>query len=248
MDAALVLTGILFFGFLLKIAGFLVRDELWLRALVACGLACDVVFYGLRTDPVMQSVLINLALVSINLALIALIVSERTTWRMSKTDRDLFSHFVTLSPGQFRRLRPMMRLRRAVPGETLMWEGQPVDDLALVLAQNILIAKAGDSFPISGPSFVGEIALLTGNPSSADVTLPDGGEVVYLDIGSLKQRMARSPSLNNAMVALFGAELARKVADSVPMDRAAHLRPVAVPEVAATGAPSADPAGNPATG
>jgi hypothetical protein len=90
----------------------------------------------------------------------------------------------------------------------------------LVFADQILITKGGVGFPISGPAFVGEVAFLTGNRSSADVSLPAGGTVVRLPIGPLKRQMARKPALSNAMVALFGRELARKVADSVPMERA----------------------------
>ena len=95
----------------------------------------------------------------------------------------------------------------------------------LVFSDRILIGKGGTAFPIAGPAFVGEVAFLTGNPSSADVTLPDGGTVVRLQLGPLRRQMARKPALSNAMVALFGRELARKVADSVPMERAAHARP-----------------------
>jgi CRP-like cAMP-binding protein len=94
----------------------------------------------------------------------------------------------------------------------------------LVFSNNIRITKGGDSFPIAGPAFVGEVAFLTGNPSSASVSLPDGGMVVRLNIEAVQAKMARSPSLNNAMVALFCRELARKVADSVPMARAATAR------------------------
>ena len=56
----------------------------------------------------------------------------------------------------------------------------------------------------------------------AGVTLPAVGTVVRLDIAELRRR----PALSTAMVALFGRELARKGADSVPMDRAARSRPV----------------------
>ncbi len=114
-------------------------------------------------------------------------------------------------------------------GTQLAWEGRPVEDLMLVFSDRIVIGKAGHGFPIAGPAFVGEIAFLTGAPSSADVTLPDGGTVVRLPIAALKRQMARKPALSNAMVALFGQELARKVADSVPMDRAARPRPVTGP-------------------
>lgn len=226
MDPNFAVSGILFLGLLLKISGFLVRDELLLRLLVAGGLACDALFYGTRPDPILQSVVSNLGLVTINLVLVVLIVSERTRWRMSVEDRTLFDHFPTLSPGQFRRLRPLMTGRTQEAGTQLAWEGRPIEDLMLVFSDRILIGKAGMVLPIAGPAFVGEIALLTGAPSSADVTLPDGGTVVFVPIAGLQRQMARKPALSNAMVALFGRELARKLADSVPMDRASRPRPV----------------------
>lgn len=222
MDPISWLSGLLLLGFLMKVAGFVVRDELVLRALVAGGLACDAAFYGLRPEPILQSVLANIALVSVNVALIVLILVERTTWRMSAQDIALFRQFPTLTPGQFRRLRPAMTRQRCAAGAELTREGAAVDRLMLVYSDCILIEKDGSRFPIAGPAFVGEIAFLTGHPSSATVTLPAGGEVIGLPIADLKRRMARAPALNNAMVALFGHELARKVADSVPMDRAAR--------------------------
>lgn len=223
MDTMTTGTGaiwILLIGLVFKLTGFAVRDELTLRLLVVCGFICDAAYYFFRADPIIPSILSNLALLSINLILIAAIMSERTTWRMSADDRKTFGHFPTLTPGQFRRLRKMIVAEAAAPGTVLTREGEEVDTLMLVFAEHITITKGGDSFPIAGPAFVGEIAFLTGNPSSADVTLPGGGTVLRVNSDDLRRRMARAPALNNAMVALFGAELARKVADSVPMDRA----------------------------
>lgn len=213
---------ILLVGLVFKLTGFAVRDELLLRVLVVCGFICDAAYYMLRADPIIPSFLSNIALLSINVVLIAAIASERTTWRMSTQDRDTFQHFRTLSPGQFRRLKKMITARAADAGTVLTREGEPVGSLMLVFAETIIITKRGESFPIAGPAFVGEVAFLTGNPSSADVTLPEGGTVLRVDSAALRKRMARSPAFNNAMVALFGTELARKVADSVPMARAAH--------------------------
>lgn len=212
---------ILLVGLVFKLTGFAVRDELALRILVVCGFVCDAAYYLLRADPILPSVLSNVALLGVNVCLIAAIVSERTTWAMSDEDRKTFAHFPTLTPGQFRRLRKMLRAQAAEPGATLTREGEAVDDLMLVFAQTITITKHGESFPIAGPAFVGEIAFLTGNPSSAEVSLPEGGTVMRIDSILLRKRMSRVPAFNNAMVALFGTELARKVADSVPMARAA---------------------------
>jgi CRP-like cAMP-binding protein len=114
--------------------------------------------------------------------------------------------FPTLTPGQFRRLKRIMRRETVAPGTPLTLEGKPVDDLMLVYAERIEIEKAGATFPIAGPAFVGEIALLTGNVSSASVHCPRAARWCASRWTTLKARMARAPSLSNAMVALFGQE------------------------------------------
>lgn len=226
MTDPVLISSILVLGLVFKFAGFAVRDELWLRILVMTGLLCDAIFYALRPDPVPQSVAANLLLVTVNFGLVLLILTERTTWRMSPEDRVLYRSFPTLTPGQFRRLKRIMRRETVGPGTPLTLEGKPVDDLMLVHSERIEIEKSGASFPIAGPAFVGEIALLTGNASSASVRLPEGGTVVRIPLEVLRARMARAPALSNAMIALFGQELARKLADSVPMDRAAIAREI----------------------
>lgn len=214
------ITAILMLGLVFKFAGFAVRDELWLRGLVMAGLACDAIFYAIRPEPVMQSVLTNCLLISVNTVLVAMILLERTTWRMSEDDKTLYAYFPTMTPGQFRRLRTLMTKDTLPPESQLLDEGQTVDHLMLIMCERIQIVKDGQAFPISGPTFAGEVALLTGKPSSAGVVLPDGGTVMRMSIAELNRRIAKSPALSNAIIALFGQELARKVSDSVPMDRA----------------------------
>lgn len=213
---------VLLVGLVFKLTGFAVRDELLLRVLVVCGFICDAAYYFFRADPILPSVLSNIALLSINVILIAAIASERTKWRMSAADREVFTHFPTLTPGQFRRLKKMLTTEIAEPGTVLTREGEAVETLMLVFAPAIVITKVGTSAPIRGPAFIGEVAFLTGNTSSADVTLPQGGRVLRVNAAELKKRMARSPDLSNAMVALFGIELARKVAYSVPQNAKPH--------------------------
>jgi hypothetical protein len=130
-----------------------------------------------------------------------------------------------------------MRRETVAPGTPLTLEGKPVDDLMLVYAERIEIEKAGATFPIAGPAFVGEIALLTGNVSSASVHCPRAVRWCACRWKRVEGAHGARAGLSNAMVALFGQEMARKVADSVPMDRAALARPVAdrAPPVLAEG-------------
>ena len=220
MTDPISITAILMLGLVFKFVGFAVRDELWLRGLVMAGLACDATFYAFRPEPVLQSVFTNGLLIAVNTDLIVMILMERTTWGMSSQDREIYAHFPTMTPGQFRRLQRLMRRETVEPGGRLLAEGGAVQDLILSLSPRIDIEKGGEVFPIAGPTFVGEVALMTGNPSSAGVALPEGGTVLRMSIVRLRARMSRSPALSNAIVALFGVELARKVADSVPMGRA----------------------------
>lgn len=214
------ITAILMLGLVFKFVGFAVRDELWLRTLVMSGLACDAIFYGFRPEPVLQSVLTNSLLILVNVVLLFMILVERTTWRMSDADKDLYDHFPTMVPGQFRRLRKFMTIETLGPKSQLLEEGQVVTDLLLILTDRVLIEKDGEAFPIAGPTFAGEIALLTGERASAGVVLVDGGKVLRIPLQQLRRHMARSPALSNAVVALSGRELARKLANSSPMDRA----------------------------
>ncbi|MBF9060597.1 hypothetical protein HKCCSP123_15555 [Rhodobacterales bacterium HKCCSP123] len=92
------------------------RDEPHLRGLVSAGPFCNLLFCLLRGDQVRLSVGADAALVSVNLALIALILLQRTTWRMTKEDRARFRSFPTLTPGQFHKLLRLRRLDHVRPG------------------------------------------------------------------------------------------------------------------------------------
>lgn len=210
----------LILGFLLKLFGFGIRDVLALRIMVASGLGCDALHYALRNPPIWGSSLLNVCLVAINLVLLVLIVLDRTTLRMSDTDRRLYGHFQTFTPGQFRRLRRLMQDETAPPGAQLTTEGAAMADLLLVDAPVITIRKQGQSFPIGGTVFIGEVAYLTGDMASADVILPQGGVVHRMSGAALRRLTAQKPAIGNALIALFGRDLARKLADSAPMARA----------------------------
>jgi len=217
---------LLYASLILKIAGYMVRDELRLRAMLAAGMGLDVVFYTFGSRPLLQPVIANAVLIAVNLGLIAVILSERTTWGMSAADRDLYhAAFSRLTPGQFRNLARGLTRHEVTEETELVREGQPVDRLAYVLAPSYRIAKGSENFAATGPAFVGEIALLTGRVSSATVTLPAGSAYLGIGFAELGRAMRRSPALRNAVMALFVEDLAVKTAASVP-------RPSRQPEAA----------------
>ncbi|SFR07345.1 hypothetical protein [Poseidonocella sedimentorum] len=208
---------VLFAGLLFKAAGFLVRDELVLRALVVIGMACDIAFYTLQPNPILHSILTNGFLTAINLLLIVLIVLERTTLSMSDREKALFAAFPTLRPGQFRRVVRHARWHRAEAQAQLIDEGAPVERLFYIQSPRFEIEKQGQRYSAEGPAFAGELVFLKGGLSSASVWVPAGSDYISFDSAALHRTMARSVPLSNAMIALFGEDLARKVANSVPL-------------------------------
>ncbi|MEL7415596.1 MAG: cyclic nucleotide-binding domain-containing protein [Pseudomonadota bacterium] len=205
-------------GLILKATGFIVRDELVLRLLVSLGIICDLLFYALQPVPILQSVGSNGVLASINLFLVILIIFERTKVRMTRDQRRLYTHFSTLTPGQFRKVYGLVTWHRSTEQTKIIEEGAPLSRLYVILGERFEILKRGEIYDGRGPAFAGEIAFLTDQPSSAAVYVPDDTEYVSIDMAALRKLMARSPALNNSMIALFSRDLATKVLLSVPMD------------------------------
>lgn len=208
---------LIYLGMLLKFSGFFLRDELLLRFLVSAGMAADIIFYALQNPSIWPSVIANAFLVGINAVLITIIIFERTKIGMSVENKTLFESFSTLNPGQFRRV--LRRAQRYVLDEdtVLVREGADVGSLYFVQAESFDISKKGDVYPANGPAFVGEVAFLTGAPSSADVRVKAGTEIIALEIPRLRRLMRQNAGLANGMIALFGNDLAKKVANSVPI-------------------------------
>lgn len=218
MAALDTLSFILFLGLFFKALGFLIRDELLLRSFVVLGMICDIVFYLFRAETLWQSVFTNGLLVSINLGLMIFIIFERSTLGFSQRDRALYDHFPTLQPGQFRRILRSAKWHVADTDKQLAVEGKPLDTLYFLDCATFSIEKRGRVFEAQGPSFAGELVFLGGGTSSASVWVPKGAHYVGFDSAPLKRTMKRSPALRNGMIALFGSDLARKVANSVPLE------------------------------
>lgn len=211
------LSWLLLVGLVLQCFGFLVRDELYLRVLVAFGLCFGLAFYALRSEPIWGSALTNATMVAINLALITVIVLERTTFTMSERDKRMFEDFRTLSPGQFRRINRLATWHIAETDKDLLVEGAGSEQLYYIDAPAFQITKRGKDYIATGPAFAGEIMFLRGGVSSATVRVPKGTVYVVWQVNALRGAMNRSMALSNALIARFSLDMADKVAESVPM-------------------------------
>ena len=206
---------ILLVGFVLKLIGFAVRDMLYLRALVATGLICDVIFYATLDAVLWGPVTMNSVTASINVILIGALLLERTRLGMSAAQRRLHGMLPDLLPGHVRRLSRIVRWVRE--GGVLCHEGREVEMVHVLPDCPYEVTKGGVSAGAEGPAFIGEIALLTGASASATVRVPAGVEVAAFPMEELRRTMLHYPRLSVALTAAIGRDLARKTTHSLPI-------------------------------
>lgn len=212
-------------GLVLKAAGFLARDEVWLRALVFAGILFDAVYLALIVGPALPYGAALALLGALGLLVVLAFLRERTTFALPARQKRLYAAFRTLTPGQFRRINRIADYRQTVEETRIILEGEEVSKLFYIEGFRFLVVKGDQQAEAKGPGFAGEIAFLTGNAASASVVLPPGTPFVAWQTDDLKALMRRNAGLNNALIARFTRDLAGKVAQSIPMPRPAAAAP-----------------------
>ena len=201
----------------LQLVGFLARGELRLRLfMLAASVFYLLYYFRIADEPLWDALAVNLALVLVNTTMICVILVERTTIGMSGDRRALYAQFEGLLPGHFRRLLRLATDVR-VDGETRIVEaGALLDRLFFVIDGPLVVEKDGSAVEIGGGTFIGEVAYLTGRPASASVRLGPGARYLCWRRDDLDRMTRRSPNFRNALLARINADLAVKVAGSMP--------------------------------
>ena len=204
-------------AFVFDFFGFLARDELLLRLLMLAASCLYMFYYYFVTDePLWDALTTNGALLLANLAMIVVVIFERTTFGLSREAAALFMRLRHLSPGQFRLLLRHATWHRVEATTRLTTEGAPLDRLYYVTEGPMRIAKGRSQTRLASGTFVGEIAFATGAPASASVELDPGAVYLSWDGAGLHALLKRKPALATALTATFNTDLMGKVASSSP--------------------------------
>ncbi|GHA45999.1 hypothetical protein GCM10008927_08940 [Amylibacter ulvae] len=211
--AILVHFALLFFSL-----GFLARDQLILRGLVLIGSAFYILYYfNINDTPLWDAIFASGTMALINFAMICTLILERTTFAMNSDQSVIYQCFPTLTPGQFRKVMRDSETTTA-SGQTVLCEtGHLNERLYLLVAGKAVMYKGGVEYNVPLNSFIGEVGFLNQSAASASVTAQTGAVFVYWQVSDLRKMMRRSAPLNNALIALFSTDLARKVERSQPM-------------------------------
>ena len=198
-------------------AGYLVRDELWLRALILTGTGIYLVDYFLVPNGRLWDVIAAACLIStINIGMIVVLILERTTFAMSAEQQTAFRSFDTLTPGQFRKLYRRAVKNTADGPRQIVKGGEVQNRLFLVETGQVEIGHGANRTALSAPFFAGEVGFILDGPATADVYIKDGSEYLSWDYTDVRRLMDRSQSFEHALIALFSKDLARKLGRSEP--------------------------------
>lgn len=202
-------------GAMLYIIGFMVRDELVLRLLVLGGTVLYICYYVLFPEtPLWDAIITSAILGAVNLWVLMRIVFERTTFAMTPDEKKLYEVFSTLNPGQFRLISKIANWHDADSLETMCVHEKEADRLFYLFEGGAQVSKGDAVFDIPPGNFLGEIAFILGGAYTADVKAKEGTRYVSWNNEILKKKMSRNAELNNALVALFNHDLAKKLAVS----------------------------------
>ena len=216
VEALFAKDNIVHVGATLYLVGFLFRDQIMLRIFVIAGDLVYVSYFYLAPDmPLWGGVFWSAVFTLVNVVMIARIVADRAPFRMSAEERQLFSVFGTLSPGEFRRLIRIGHLQTAIEATVLAMEDRPLDRLYYILDGDIVIEKAGRArLTIEPHVFIGEVAFLLPRPASATVTVAAGTRYMTWDSAMLCRQQIHTPALAVALSVALNKDMAAKVARS----------------------------------
>ncbi|MBL9036228.1 MAG: cation:proton antiporter [Rhodospirillaceae bacterium] len=133
---------------------------------------------------------------------------ERAEARAAKLRLELqelvkkFPIFAGIDPHALEDLLSYFQARRAAPGERVIRRGDRADAAYFISAGAVEVAVGGKKIRLGPGDFFGEMALLSGERRSADVTAVDYCELLALDQRDFRHFVARNPALKTHLDAM----------------------------------------------
>jgi CRP-like cAMP-binding protein len=203
-------------GNAIALLGFLLRDQLQLRAVLVVSFTLQGVYYFLLPGgPLYDPLFWKIVLTAANLVMIVALFRDRLQYGIEPDLVPLFERIRVLTHGQFRRLiKPTDRIKAAADDPPILVHGENSDGLYYLVSGTANVHKHGHAIPVGAGCFLGEISFLTHHPATATVSLEEGAECIVWPKAELRALLAKEPALDIAMRGLFNHDLAHKVSAS----------------------------------
>ncbi|MDH3664107.1 MAG: popeye domain-containing protein [Alphaproteobacteria bacterium] len=200
---------------LFYVLGFWARDQLILRSLVLLGTAFYILYYYLAADmPLWSAMLWSTILGVVNLYVTVQLAMERTTFRMSRDERQLYSAFSPMTPGEFRKLMSMAIWHDAEQACLLTIESRPNKSLFYIIEGSVTLQKNGRAFDMNAGKFVGEISYLLMSNATATAHAHAATRYIEWRHEDLAEIERRNPGIRVALREILNADLAQKVTNA----------------------------------
>ena len=197
---------------LTMVAGYLMRDQLRLRALLLVGNGFYAAYYYAVADrPLWDALFWAGLMVATNAMMMLAIFRGRHPGRLCTDGARLFSTCGALEPGEVRRLMRLAEVRTASEPTVLTRIGHSPEKLYFVIDGEVEIARWDRVHRCSRPQFIGELAFLLGAAASATVTLSKGARYIAWDPQALRMTMDRRDDLARGLERAFSRDIAEKL-------------------------------------
>jgi CPA2 family monovalent cation:H+ antiporter-2 len=113
-----------------------------------------------------------------------------------------FPLFAGLTPEQREVLILHFRPHTAQPGERIIRKGDKADAVYFISSGQVEVSVAGRRIKLGAGDFFGEMALISGQPRSADVTALDYGKFLALSQGDFREFVRKFPGIREQVTAL----------------------------------------------
>ena len=146
----------------------------------------------------------RLAAVESDLAEAKARADERALAHKTLTPEELVDHFpmfATLSPEQREVVLLHLQPASAEPGHRVIHRGDQADAAYFISAGEVEVAVAGQHIRLGPGNFFGEMALISGQPRSADVTALDYSKFLKLTVDDFNEILSRYPEIKAQIVA-----------------------------------------------
>ncbi|WP_298843790.1 Crp/Fnr family transcriptional regulator [uncultured Roseobacter sp.] len=201
------------------VAGLVITNQIVLRLFVLGGTGIYVLYYAIIADtPLWEAIYVSLMIGLANIAGLSSLLARNSRLAIPRAHADIYETFPQLPPGDFRALLRLAK-RYTVPEDTRVTvEDRRGRKLYYVIDGSVLVRKGDQAFVLTPGIFIGEVAFLTGVPSSATSWLEEGAEVLEWSFDDLHRKCERSSRFKLALEAAISLDLAAKVARSMGRD------------------------------
>jgi hypothetical protein len=197
---------------LIAVSYFLTR-MFWLRVMAMLGLTLEIVYFSVTRQSLTLGLPWDVAFILINIYELALLWREKVQSRLPAEDAFMLRRsFEGLDDVQIAKLLRAADWRNCQPGDVITRQDAPVDALYFILSGSAKVEVDGQVLAhLENGAFIGEIAYLTGNLATANVTISEPSRLLAFSRMRMAKVTAGDKQISGILYQVLGRDLAQKM-------------------------------------